>query len=207
MTPRNPPARATTVPLDDLVAAPRNPRVHAKARIAASLDRFGFMRPVSVQADGRTVIAGHGTVEALRERRAAGLPPPEGCEGWRVPVYVSHLSGARAAGALVAENEAQGRWEPEGLLELLAELAEADALAGTGFALEDVERMAAAAVERDREAEERTEEVDERERQRTIVLVFDAGEYLEAVRLFAAASVVLGVSGYRDIVLKLLRSV
>ena len=72
------------VPIEELRQAPRRVRrAHAEqvARIRASIEKFGVCQPVLINKD-RTIIHGHGVVEAAR---AAGLT--------QIPViFVEHLS-------------------------------------------------------------------------------------------------------------------
>jgi ParB-like chromosome segregation protein Spo0J len=133
------------VPLDDLAPSPRNPRRHDLDAIEASIRRFGFVGAIVVDAEARRILAGHGRVAALRRLRAAGEPAPRGAEGWAVPAVVAPFAGLDAEALLVADNRTAERatWEREGLAAVLAELADADALAGTGYAPGEVEAMIA----------------------------------------------------------------
>lgn len=198
--------RVEKVSLSDLHPPPRNPRRHRTDALRAKLRRFGYVRPVVALA-GRPlrVVAGNGVVGALLAMQEAGEAPPAGVEGWMLDVRVVDLPEREATAYLVADNQDTGSWEPEGLLELLAELAEGDALDATGFALSDVEAMVRADVER--LEPEPVEDVDERQAQRTITLVFDAVTYTEVVSAFARAMERTRTLGYSDCVRALLAEV
>jgi site-specific DNA-methyltransferase (adenine-specific) len=156
------------LPLSGLQAAPRNPKVHDVEALTASLGRFGFVAPVIVDDATGRLVAGHGRVEALECAKAAGARPPdrvrvEGAE-WLVPVIRGvEFAGPREAEAyLLADNQlAMGAGWGEGLEEMLRELRDADALAGTGFTDADLAKLlgsdgtwsAAPEAEMDRAAE------------------------------------------------------
>lgn len=53
------------LPVDDLVAAPRNPKRHAEADLAVSLSKHGYTEPVLLDERTGKLVAGHGRVEAL----------------------------------------------------------------------------------------------------------------------------------------------
>lgn len=58
-----------TVSVDAHSPNPRNARTHNRRqikKIAASIERFGFVNPVLIDAD-RGIIAGHGRVEAAKQ--------------------------------------------------------------------------------------------------------------------------------------------
>lgn len=76
----------TEVAVSELKPWARNARKHSRKQlqqIAASIEAFGFLNPVLIDAD-KTILAGHGRVEAAK------------LLGWtRVPcLYVEHLSAA-----------------------------------------------------------------------------------------------------------------
>lgn len=119
------------VALDDVRAAPRNPKLHSPA-VRGSIERFGFADPLL--RDGRTglLVAGHGRLEALRAARAAGQAPPAGVEtdatgAWLVPVTCgwASRSDAEAEAFLVAHNQTTiaGGWDDAALGAMLRDLA------------------------------------------------------------------------------------
>lgn len=59
-----------TVPLEALVPDPNNTRAHPKENIdaiKASLKRFGQVLPILVRDSDSQVVAGNGTLEAMKE--------------------------------------------------------------------------------------------------------------------------------------------
>jgi DNA modification methylase len=130
--------------LEDLAARmrPENPKLHDLGAIGASINRFGYVDPVIINdADGQ-LLAGHGRVEELLARRAAGGLPPDGIEAdgtgaWLVPaVHGIELGLADAHAFLVAANRTVelGGWDEARLGVVLTDLVQADGgLAGVGF--------------------------------------------------------------------------
>lgn len=140
--------RVEYVPLIEVQRWPRNPRKHDEKSLDASIERFGFCDPLTV--DGRTgkLVEGHGRVEALARRRSAGKEPPERVRvdesgEWLVPVVrgVSFRSDREAEAYLVAHNRIAetGGWDDAALLEVLAD-AQAD-VTGLGWDADDVSEM------------------------------------------------------------------
>jgi ParB-like chromosome segregation protein Spo0J len=75
------------LPIDQLRSSPRNARTHSRKQIrqiAEGIGRFGFTNPVLID-DEKRILAGHGRVEAARERGMSAVP----C------LRVGHLSGDR----------------------------------------------------------------------------------------------------------------
>lgn len=128
--------------LDDLVGAPANPKAHDPS-IAASLRRFGYVEAITVDERTGRLVAGHGRVDDLRAKRAAGEEPPDGVlvadDGtWTVPVqhgWESANDGEAAAYVLVSnQSTIAGGWDQEALDALTAELAAMDVdLSDLGF--------------------------------------------------------------------------
>lgn len=145
--PSNQPRWIEYVPLDQLPDHPDNPRHHDIAELRASIRRFGFTNPPMI--DGRTglLAEGHGRKQAALDMRADGEPAPPGVTtdakgGWLVPVVVgwSSVSDAQAKAYLLAGNQAGG-YDTQLLADLLADLANTDGLAGTGFDTDDLDQM------------------------------------------------------------------
>lgn len=143
--------RVEHVDVDEVARWPRNPKLHDEAGIDESLQRFGFTAPLLLDETTGRIVAGHGRLEALLRRRAAGKPPPARVrvEGrrWLVPVLrgVSFASEAEAEAYLVADNRLteRGGWDQEALGEIVRDLQESGAgLAGTGFAADYGQRLA-----------------------------------------------------------------
>lgn len=57
--------RPFLVPIVELVAMEDNPREHNIPMIQESFRRFGQVLPITVQADGRSLVSGHGRTEAV----------------------------------------------------------------------------------------------------------------------------------------------
>lgn len=128
--------------VDALVANPKNPKAHDYDGLAESMDRFGYVDAVVVDDRTGLLVSGHGRVEYLRGRRAAGEDPPAGvtvaADGeWLVPVQHGWESSddAEALAAVVALNRhvESGGWELEPLSAALALVSDAAGLNGTGF--------------------------------------------------------------------------
>ncbi|MDP3937835.1 MAG: hypothetical protein Q8R92_06835, partial [Deltaproteobacteria bacterium] len=135
--------------LATLLRAPRNPKGHDLGAIQASLDRFGFVSPIIVDDATGRLVAGHGRVDALQQRKASGQPPParikvEG-DRWLVPVVagVAFRSPVEAESFLIADNQTTilGAWDEQELAALLSDLAAQDCLTGTGFGGDDVDAL------------------------------------------------------------------
>jgi ParB-like chromosome segregation protein Spo0J len=124
--------RVEYVEPDSLRPAPYNPRRmgrRALKRLAALLDRHGFVAPVIARREDRLVIGGHQRIEANRLRQR----PDQ-----RVPVlFLAGIDDEQAKALNIALNnrQAQGQFDPPRLAELLAELAsgDLDLPAATGF--------------------------------------------------------------------------
>ncbi len=121
------------VPLDELDKrrAQRNPKRHAEEVIGTSVDRFGFVVPPTINETTGRLVAGHGRVDALLARKAAGSPPPTNVRRrkdgeWLVPVVRGNefATDADAEAYLVADNHlvTMGGWDPEEGLAMLANL-------------------------------------------------------------------------------------
>lgn len=136
----------------DLVPAPRNPNLHQADEIRGAINRHGYIEPLVLDDRTERLVAGHGRREDLLAREAAGEPPPDGIRvdadgaflapvvrGWASP------NDQEAEAYLVASN-LRAEWEPEGLAEVLADLASVeDGLVGTGYVEQDLEELIAAA--------------------------------------------------------------
>jgi ParB-like chromosome segregation protein Spo0J len=106
--------------ISELKLDPRNPREHSPKQtrqIARSIQTFGFVVPVLVDARGR-IIAGHGRILAAL------------LLGWtEVPtICVDHLTEAQARLLMLADNRLNenSSWDDRRLAEQLKELSELD---------------------------------------------------------------------------------
>jgi ParB-like chromosome segregation protein Spo0J len=127
-----------TLALSDLKPAPYNPRRvlkpadRAYQKLEVSLREFGLVEPLVWNETTGHVVGGHLRLAILR---AAGVES--------VPVSVVRLSSQRekALNVVLNNREAQGRFDPEMLAELLSELEELPELELTGFDPTDLRAM------------------------------------------------------------------
>src|SRR5438128_7939752 len=118
------------LPIEELQPAPYNPRRRlrpgepAYRKLEASLREFGLVEPLVWNESSGHVVGGHARLEILR---ALGVTA--------VPVSVVRLSPARekALNVVLNNREAQARFDPDRLAELLAELEDLPELELTGF--------------------------------------------------------------------------
>jgi len=131
---------------------PLNPKDHSLSDLAESVERFGFVSPGAINEETGKLIYGHGRRELLLAMRNAGQQPPPGVlvgdDGtWRWPVIRGfHLRPGEDIAYVIADNRLveAGGWNRETLVRVLTEAGETSArdnLAGTGFDLEDLERL------------------------------------------------------------------
>ena len=125
------PAAAPMVPVElgvsELVANPRNPRLHPEAQLAqlaASLRRFGQPRPLIARASNKMLIAGHGIWEAARR---AGLVT--------VKVLLWDVDQKTADLYMLADNKLPegAADQPDKIAALLRELREDEDMQALGF--------------------------------------------------------------------------
>jgi ParB-like chromosome segregation protein Spo0J len=117
-------------PVAELVPAPYNPRKlltsesPAYRKLRSSLTEFGLVEPLVWNEQTGHVVGGHLRLRVLQEM---GIR--------EVPVSVVHLEEARekALNIVLNNHEAQGRYDPTKLVELLEELDELGTLEHTGF--------------------------------------------------------------------------
>jgi len=141
--------RIEYVDLATLKRAPRNPKEHDLGALQASLDRFGFVAPILMDDATGHLVAGHGRLDALQQRKAAGGAPPGRVRAvgdrWLVPVIrgLAFASPADAEGYLVADNQTTilGGWNEQELAALLSDLAAQGSIDGTGFDSDDLDDM------------------------------------------------------------------
>jgi len=137
------------LPIDKLVEADRNPKRHDQATLGASITRFGYIEPIVLDERTGKLVAGHGRLAQLRQRRTAGEAPPEGVEvdadgNWLAPVVRGWGSrdDAEAEAYLLASNRTTelGGWDPD----LLADALEAATdLTGIGWDDDDLRQLLA----------------------------------------------------------------
>jgi hypothetical protein len=209
--------RVEYVPLSELERWPRNPKKHDEPGIDASLERFGFTNPLMMDERTKRLVAGHGRLEALQRRQAAGKEPPKNIakkgKDWMVPVVrgVSFASEAEAEAYLLADNRLTeiGGWDDKMMNDVLASLGSVDGgLVGTGFSAEDVASMLRQASVDEKPPvgntpQELTEKFEAAEIKQ-VVLYFEGPQYDAVVTRLASAQAKLGVSTNTEAFLKLL---
>jgi ParB-like chromosome segregation protein Spo0J len=111
--------------IDRLVPAPYNPRrpptAKARAKLKASLAEFGLVEPLVWNQRTGFVVGGHARLELLRELGHAAVP---------VSVVDLDADRERALNVVLNNLEAQGRYDPDKLKEVLESLGELSPLTG-----------------------------------------------------------------------------
>ena len=108
--------------LDDVRPAPRNPKAHDEAFLDGTIAEYGFTEPVLLDERTGRLVVGHGRLDALKRRKAAGDDPPEGIvvrgDDWLLPVVRgwSSRDDTHAAGYLIVANRSpeRGGWIRDG---------------------------------------------------------------------------------------------
>lgn len=128
-----------------------NPKDHDLGALHTSMDKFGYVEiPVLNETTGK-LIAGHGRIETLMQKKQAHMNAPERIEvradDWYVPVQrgVAFKTDSEARAYLVASNRLTilGGWNESALAELLEGLrSEEEALMhAAGYSDEDLEAL------------------------------------------------------------------
>lgn len=123
--------------LDAVRPHPENVRRGDVDRIAASLERFGQLKPIAALPDGR-IVAGNHTYLAVQ-----GL-------GWpQLAVVTVDLTEDEARRYMLADNRSTdvAGYDDEALMRLLSEMMEAGQLDGTGYTPDEVDDLIAAVGE------------------------------------------------------------
>lgn len=138
--------------LDEIKTAPRNPKAHDEPGITRSIDDFGMGElPLMDERTGR-LVAGHGRYITLRQLQGDGRKVPDGIRTdddgmWLMPVIRGWKSRTdeHAEAYLVASNKLteKGGWDDRQLLEILADLGDAQLVELTGFNATDVDNLEA----------------------------------------------------------------
>ncbi len=127
------------MPLSELRVADRNPKMHSGMVLDESIERFGYVQPITLNEATGKLVAGHGRLESLSRRKAAGAPPPERVElredgEWLIPVVrgISFADEREAQAYLLADNRISeiGGWN---YVDLDSTLKEIGNLTGSGF--------------------------------------------------------------------------
>ena len=136
--------------LSDITEADVNPKDHDIGAIHESMNRFGFTSPLLMNEATGKLVAGHGRVEALTQKKQFNEEPPANIKvaddgDWLVPIIrgVSFKDENEAQAYLLADNRLVelGGWNTNVLLEELEKLAEESDLTGTGFDNSDIQQM------------------------------------------------------------------
>jgi ParB-like chromosome segregation protein Spo0J len=131
----SPKLKVRTLPIKDLKAAPYNPRLALKStdpryqKLARSLKEFGLVEPLIWNEKSGHVVGGHARLAILKTMGVKS-----------VPVSVVKLTPQREKALNVVLNnlEAQGRYDPDKLADVLDELTELPELELTGFEARDL---------------------------------------------------------------------
>ena len=136
--------------LSDILEADRNVKDHDIGAIHESMNRFGFTSPLLLNESSGKLVAGHGRIEALKQKKQFSEEPPINIKvdddgDWLVPVIrgVSFKTEEEAQAYLLADNRLVelGGWNTSELIEELEKLAEESSLQGTGFDDSDIQAM------------------------------------------------------------------
>lgn len=140
-------------PLDDLdqVRSLTNAKGHDTAGIAASITRFGFVEPITLDERTGRLASGHGRLDELLDKRARGDDPPDGIDvdddgRWLAPVVLGWASAddGEAEAFEVAANQLTiaGGWDSDLLLEQVARIQSTPLrFDGLGFDPDELEVM------------------------------------------------------------------
>jgi hypothetical protein len=132
-----------------------NPKDHDIGGIKASIRRFGFTEPLTLNEHTGRMLAGHGRTLGLEEMREAGEKPPKGIKlirgGWHVPVLrgISLRDRDEQRAYIVAVNRLveRGGWSMPKFHEMMAGfLLRKVSLDGIGYTAREVERLVARGV-------------------------------------------------------------
>jgi DNA modification methylase len=138
--------------LEAVTPAVRNPKLHAKEKIDASLARFGYTNPVLFDERTGRLVAGHGRLEGLRGMRDRGEPAPDGIRvrdgRWLLPVMRgwSSKNDHEAEAYLLADNQltTAGGWDEEQLAAMMRDLEAASvSIADLGWSVDEIQALTA----------------------------------------------------------------
>tara|TARA_Y100000992_G_C21182785_1_gene451520 strand:+ start:296 stop:943 length:648 start_codon:yes stop_codon:yes gene_type:complete len=137
--------------LSEIQEADRNVKDHDIGSIHESMNRFGFTSPLLLNEATGKLVAGHGRIEALKQKKQfkegvpANIKVDDESGEWLVPVIrgVSFKNEEEAQAYLLADNRLVelGGWNTNALIEELEKLAEESSLEGTGFDDADIQAM------------------------------------------------------------------
>ena len=137
--------------LSEIQEADRNVKDHDIGSIHESMNRFGFTSPLLLNEATGKLVAGHGRIEALKQKKQfkesvpANIKVDDESGEWLVPVIrgVSFKNEEEAQAYLLADNRLVelGGWNTSALIEELEKLVEESSLQGTGFDDADIQAM------------------------------------------------------------------
>lgn len=122
-------------PIDQLSEYEHNSKLHPAeqvVKIAASINEFGFINPILVDASG-VIIAGHGRLLAARKLNLKAVPV----------IVLDHLTDMQRKALIIADNKlTESGWDMDKLSEELSELSDEgfdlDVIGFTDKEIEDV---------------------------------------------------------------------
>jgi hypothetical protein len=142
--------RIEYLPIDGITEAITNPKEHDLDRVQASINTFGYVAPMIIDERTGRLIVGHGRLQSLQHRQAAGEDPPDGITTnpngqWLAPVVRgwSSRSDADASAYLVADNRHTelGGWDHQALSDLLANIGDPDLIELTGWDPAELDKL------------------------------------------------------------------
>lgn len=139
--------KATLEPLSTLRRLPRNPKAHDLGELHQSIARWGYLERIIVNDTTGHMIAGHGRIDALQQRKASGKPAPANIEEqngeWLVPTDHVTIAESEEEAAAVALNRLteSGGWDEPLLAAVLSDLAAGPGLDGVGFDKDDLDAL------------------------------------------------------------------
>lgn len=120
------------VEVSTLTTHPRNARDGDIGAIITSIQENGWFGTVVAQKSTRYILAGNHRFQAARQ---LGLT--------HVPVFWVDCDDDRALAILIADNRTSdiGRWDEQGLVDILSDLHQSNMLLGTGYDAEDLAKL------------------------------------------------------------------
>jgi ParB-like chromosome segregation protein Spo0J len=160
-----------TVAIAKLKPWPKNPRVqHAVEGIAASIERFGYLSPIIVQAKTYRVLSGHGRLKALKKKKVKS-----------VPVIVTEITDRNADLFTLADNKLNDRssFDLGMTADLLKGLGKLD-FKVTGFGEDELQKLLGAEEPKEEDRRKITFYAGSRDA-RTLLVTFASDEQYEFV--------------------------
>jgi len=120
------------VEVSTLTLHPRNARDGDIGAIITSIQQNGWFGTLVAQKSTRYILAGNHRFQAARQ---LGMT--------HVPVFWVDCDDERALAILIADNRTSdiGRWDEQGLIDILSDLQQSDMLLGTGYDDEDLAKL------------------------------------------------------------------